>query len=256
VGLSSGVIAVAAGNASTCAVTAAGGVKCWGNGLRPGGDVPVDVPGLSPGVVAVALGTATGDEQACAVDSAGAALCWGSDVEGQLGDGTTTNGQVPAPVGVAGLSSGVVGISAGDSYTCAVTSAGTVECWGANVGVFTGATGRGSDVPVDIGGVSSGARAVSAGGGGHACVVTVAGAAQCWGANGAGQLGDDSTTSRLVPADVVGLSSGVLAISAGNGYTCALTVGGAVECWGTNDSGTLGDGSRIQSLVPVEVVGL
>jgi hypothetical protein len=81
-------------------------------------------------------------------------------------------------------------------------------------------------------------------------VVTVVGAGQCWGANGAGQLGDNSTTSRSVPADVVGLSSGVLAISAGDGYTCALTVAGAVKCWGT------GNGSTAQSLVPVEVVGL
>ena len=256
VGLSSGVIAIAAGNGYTCAVTAGGAVKCWGVNVRPGGDVPVDVPGLSPGVVAVSLGAATGDEQACVVTSAGAAQCWGSDVEGQLGNGALTNGQVPAPVGVMGLSSGVRSISAGDSYTCSVTIAGTVECWGANVGLFTGPQDRGSDVPLDVAGFSSGVEALSAGGGGAACVVTTAGAAQCWGENGVGQLGDNSTTSSLVPVDVVGLSSGVLAISAGSNYACAATVAGALECWGGNEEGQLGNGSTIPSLVPVDVVGL
>jgi alpha-tubulin suppressor-like RCC1 family protein len=98
--------------------------------------------------------------------------------------------------------------------------------------------------------------AAIAGGWSHTCALTAAGAVKCWGANGRGELGDGSTVDSPVPVDVVGSSSGVVAISAGLDETCAVTGGGAVECWGRNDSGQLGNGSTTKRPVPVEVVGL
>ena len=103
------------------------------------------------------------------------------------------------------------------------------------------------------------AKAVSAGGD-HTCVLTDSGGVKCWGQNGLGQLGDGARENSSVPVDVVGLGSGVAAISAGDNFgpdhSCALTDRGAVKCWGYNAYGQLGNGRREFSRVPVDVVGL
>ena len=93
-------------------------------------------------------------------------------------------------------------------------------------------------------------------GGGFVCALTRAGAVRCWGDNSRGQLGDGSTTDRSTPGEVVGLGSGVRSITAGGSHACALTVAGAVRCWGNNDHGQLGDGTTTDRSTPVEVAGL
>jgi hypothetical protein len=134
-GLATGVSAVSAGYAHTCALTSAGGVKCWGsngygelgNGTTTDSSTPLDVSGLASGVVALSGGS----YHTCAVASTGAAKCWGRNDDGQLGDGTTTNRS--APVDVSGLASGAVTVSArGLRHTCALTTAAGVTCWGNN----------------------------------------------------------------------------------------------------------------------------
>ena len=251
---------ISAGGGHTCALTAAGALKCWGrnhsgqlgNGLATNSAVPVDVLGLPSGVVAVSAGR---DESTCAVTAAGAVKCWGRNLYGQLGNGDQLPRYQPSVVDVVGLSSGVVAVSAGEYHTCALTSGGAVKCWGAN---DSGQLGNGSTykskIPVDVVGLSSGIVAVSAGAY-HTCALTSGGAVKCWGANHNGELGDGSATDSRRPVDVVSLSSGVVTISAGRGYTCARTAAGAAKCWGFNGDGRLGDGSTTNSPTPVDVVG-
>ena len=73
------------------------------------------------------------------------------------------------------------------------------------------------------------------------------------GGNHFGQLGDGTTTDSLTPKEVVGLTSGVAAVSAGDSHTCALGAAGGVKCWGYNSRSQLGVGTP--PLTPVDVAG-
>ena len=153
---------------------------------------------------------------------------------------------------------GITKIAAGNGHTCAVTTTGTVKCWGLN---FFGQLGDNSTTyratPVDvIAGQSlpplSGVSAITTGGN-HTCVL-IGGGAKCWGANDQGQLGDGSTTQRLTPVDVSGLTAGVVSITAAATHTCAVTSGGGAKCWGANLPSRLGDNTFNQSSTPVDVI--
>lgn len=93
-------------------------------------------------------------------------------------------------------------------------------------------------------------------GGEHACGITVGGELRCWGRNDTGQVGDGTRTDAYVSRAVIGLGSGVVSVTAGGNHTCALLSDGQVRCWGDNDKGQLGDGSRRDRLVPTAVPGL
>lgn len=90
----------------------------------------------------------------------------------------------------------------------------------------------------------------------HSCVLTRGGTVLCWGANASGQLGDGSTTQRLTPVAVIGLTNAETSIVAGQSHTCAITTGGGVVCWGENGDGQLGNNSTTDSPTPVQVSGL
>jgi len=253
------ITAIAAGNMHTCALTTAGGVKCWGyNEDGQLGDStiddryePTDVKGLASSVAAIALG----EVHTCALTTAGGVKCWGWNVNGQLGDGTNGNRRLE-PTDAKGLGSDVAAIAVGRTHTCALTTAGGVKCWGWNdYGQLGDGTTDNQLEPTDVNGLASGVAAISAGYG-HTCALTTAGGVKCWGYNRFGQLGDGTTDNRLEPTDVKGLASGVAAISAGYGHTCALTTAGGVKCWGHNRFGQLGDGTTDNRLEPTDVKGL
>jgi alpha-tubulin suppressor-like RCC1 family protein len=120
-----------------------------GDGTTVGGGTPVQVSAVGF-LVMMAGGTTPnsgGRSHTCALSTIGRILCWGLNDQGQLGDGTTTDRLVPAPV----LSNEVfVAVGAGDRFTCAMTPDRRVFCWGTNASgeLGTGAAGGFSAVPV------------------------------------------------------------------------------------------------------------
>jgi alpha-tubulin suppressor-like RCC1 family protein len=226
-----GVIAIAAGAAHTCALLSNHTVKCWGlntfgqlgDGMSTGPEtctaggtygcssLPVVVTGLS-GVTAITAGHG----HTCALFSGGTVECWGDNAYGELGNGSCTGPQQCAntdgayacsttPVVVPGLS-GVTAIAAGDegTHTCALLSGGSVECWGSGE---MGALGNGMTV------------------GPQTCT---------W--------GSFNYTAFTTPVAVSGLS-GATSVAAGQDVSCALVSGGGIACWGANYLGQLGDGT-------------
>jgi alpha-tubulin suppressor-like RCC1 family protein len=215
----SGAVAIAAGSDQTCVIVSGGGVDCWGanafgelgyGSTNPASE-PVPVGGVGgSGVLSGAVAIAAGDGQTCAVVSGGGVDCWGRNGFGELGNGTTTNSDVPVQVvGVAGsgMLSGGVAVTAGSFHTCAVVSGGGVDCWGVNPqGELGNGTTTNSDVPVQVVGVAgsgtlSGAVAIAAGSF-HTCVIVSGGGVDCWGLNGSGQLGNGTTNDSFVPVPV------------------------------------------------------
>jgi alpha-tubulin suppressor-like RCC1 family protein len=205
-GLAEGVVGIAAGGNHTCALTRAGGLKCWGSnkygelgdGSLENRPEPVDVSGLAAGVDSFSLG----GFHTCAI--VGAVLqCWGWNAYGQLGDSTPTDRAVP--VEVRWLAGTAAFVSAGSDFTCAILRAGNLRCWGN--GEF-GQLGDGGaavhHTPVDVQGLRSRVLLLDAGFY-SACAVTADGVLKCWGNNLYGQLGDGSTANRGVPVDVIGL---------------------------------------------------
>ncbi len=254
-GLTSGVRAIAAARAHTCALTTGGGVKCWGYG-RFGqlGDgtgkhrkTPVDVVGLTSGVKAIAVGSYF----SCALLTGGSVRCWGQNYYDQLGNPDA--GKIStSPVGVEGLPP-VTAISAGDSHVCALTTEGGVMCWGGNYRGELGNVETGyasTPVPRDVDGLTSGVAAISAGGL-HTCALLVTGKVMCWGDDRFGQLGDGRFQEyRTEPAEVIKLRGEATAISAGALHTCALVARGRLMCWGHNDYSQVGPGLNGDAYYP------
>jgi hypothetical protein len=157
---------------------------------------------------------------------------------------------------VNGLAAATSTLSAGEGHTCALLSAGQVECWGWNE---FGQLGDGSRIDRAPAGLTVSLPSVTAvaAGGRHVCALTATDRrVRCWGANSHGQAGRRISARLVVPTPVEGLDAGAEAVSAGARHTCALTISGLVACWGANDSGQAGTGTASKHSDPRVASGL
>ncbi|MFI1469580.1 RCC1 domain-containing protein [Streptomyces wuyuanensis] len=177
---------------------------------------------------------------------------WGINLQGQLGDGTTTNH--PTPGTVAGITTATK-VATGAVHSLAVLKDGTVRAWGDNSnGQLGDGTNADSSLPVQVSGIGT-ATAVAAGEF-HSLALLRDGTVRAWGDNNFGQLGNGTNADSNVPVTVTGLT-GVKAIAAGDDFSLALLRDGTVRTWGDNNFGQLGNGNApTDSNVPVQVVNL
>ena len=204
-----------------------------------------------------------GMSNTCAVASDNKAYCWGNNISGALGNNSTTNFSIPVAVNTEGVLAGKIIKSISDSniHTCAIASDDKAYCWGAgSSGQLGNGTTSMTKVPVAVNttGVLAGKtiKQISAGSM-HTCAIASDDKAYCWGNNNFGVLGNGSTVNSSVPVAVN--TTGVLAgktikqISAGSSHTCAIASDDKAYCWGDGYPGQLGNGSTVNSSVPVHV---
>ncbi|MCG2661385.1 MAG: RCC1 repeat-containing protein [Kiritimatiellae bacterium] len=200
---------------------------------------------------------AAGENHSLVLKDDGTVWAWGCNYSGQLGDGTwvSTN----RPVQVSDLSE-VSAVAGGGNYSLALKNDGAVWAWGTNSqGQLGDGTWTTTNRPVQVVGLSE--VTVIAGSGsanGFSLALKNNGTVWAWGCNENGQLGDGTTNNANQPVQVVGLSD-VKAIAGGggaNGFSLALKNDGTIWAWGNNTYGQLGDGTTINKVSPIQVVGL
>lgn len=266
------LVLTAVASVSSAAQPTGGDIYSWGANL--GGQLGTgETNDKSTVPVALKLGAApqgtkwtvfdTGQQYTCALDPQGTAYCWGGNAQGQLGNGTKDNSNLPVAVDTSGVLAGktLVDISAGGAQTCALDSDGKAYCWGFNLfGGLGDGTENESTVPVavDTSGVLSGKTLTKiVAGFYYACAMDSNGAAYCWGYGSNGQLGDGEKKNSKLPVavDTSGALSGktLATLTAGLFQTCGLTTDGEAYCWGGNGSGQLGNGTKSDGLVPTAV---
>ncbi|HEX5059560.1 MAG TPA: hypothetical protein VFV99_09385 [Kofleriaceae bacterium] len=258
----------------SCALLSDDTAKCWGNndGAQLGvgdyqsrGDMPGEMGDQLP-TVQLAAGThitalVVGHYHGCAL-VAGSVRCWGSNDTSQNGYGDSIARDTVAelttlPAVDLGPGFTVAKLSAGFNWTCAISTAQTVKCWGyqPNGELGLGDTQTRGDAPSDMGAalpvvdVGAPVDLIDAGYF-HACAL-LADRVKCWGGGANGALGSGNMMDRGVapgqmgaalPFVDLGTNARVTALSAGDRFTCAVLVGGDVKCWGYNNVGQLGLG--------------
>ena len=188
---------------------------------------------------ATALSSSSQGDASCIVKSDGSLWCWGTNGCGSLGVTGAQFEAAPVAIPRDGLGSGVKSVSLGWGTTCAVQQSGAAACWGNPLPSDVSSCSE-MPTPTPIAGLPSNISAIAVGYD-HACALSADESAWCWGANTAGQLGDGTTVDHSTAAPVIGLTSGVTAISTGHSDSCALKSDGSLWCWGWNNYGELGD---------------
>jgi hypothetical protein len=228
---------VAAGGVHTCVLPSDDQPRCWGR--APEGAGAAAARGTSP--LATVSSISAGVLDVCVVTIDSAVFCW------RAGSPPSTGARADLPANIA-----AVQVVAGAYHRCALSSYGSVYCWGANTqGQLGNGTTADSDTTLGVPGLPT--IATLAGGWLHTCALARTGVAFCWGSNASGQLGGGDVAG-MGPMRVA-TAERMIAISAGSAHTCALTDAGAAICWGANSAGQLGTGGTAAARAPAAVEG-
>ena len=284
IGIGGGTTIVAGGN-HTCVLTD-GDVWCWGqnsqgqlgDGSRTDRNIPVKV-------LSNVLDITAGLDYTCAIMNYGQVMCWGNNDQGQVADGTRIDRTTPVR---AALISSISNVDAGRNQSCGLTDAGLLRCLnGGNARDLGGVIpepGQSPEINLDVAVnrfgtlvmalIENGVPVAFQGGRfeaindvrhaldvdsglGHVCALIEDGTVSCWGSNSYGQLGRNSKISSSDPQLVLNVSS-AWQLAVGKNHACVLITSAIpgkddIQCWGLNSDGQLGNGTYVNSLIPVFV---
>jgi alpha-tubulin suppressor-like RCC1 family protein len=292
-GVLADVQVVSAGGEHTCALDAAGAIRCAGFNRRGQlGDArpitsgaPVQVSGVENAVM-----LAAGARHTCAAQANGDVLCWGENDNGEAGNGSYQPAQT-VPHIVYGVAKPTQ-LVAGAEHTCMLMEGGVTACWGNNgSGRLGDGTQTSSAQPREmlfVGGsptklaagdeasfaiVNGDARCWGEGfgitpttitnvagiGAGyvHVCTLETDKTVSCYGENTRYQLGDGTQMTRAAPGvQAMGVTNAVEVLVRGE-QSCARIGDGTIKCWGLNESGRLGVGNTNYTIqTPTAVQGM
>jgi alpha-tubulin suppressor-like RCC1 family protein len=247
---------VSPGKDHTAAIKTDGTLWTWGSNIAGGLGDGTTTSRCSPGT------TAGGGTNWCAVKAAncftvaiktdGTLWAWGLNSQGALGDGTSIS--KTSPVTTAGGGNNWRTVTAGDSWTAAIKTDGTLWTWGNNSSGFLGdntITNRCSPGTTIAGG--SDWCLVSAGRC-HTSAIKTDGTLWGWGLNIQGQIGDGTIVSRSSPVTVAGGGTTWCGVAASR-HTIAVKTDGTLWTWGYNGAGRLGTGNQTNRSSPGTTLG-
>ncbi len=254
-------VGLSTGHSSACAVSSRGEVWCWGSNNKfqaAAKNSLFESTPLRVSSISNATQVAVGREHACALLQVKRVVCWGSNEYGQLGTGfeKETIATSPIPEYVNGVVD-VESIFAGDDHNCAITASRELFCWGYN---NRGQLGQPSSTENLV---SNGRLVIAHGekvaienvvdaglGTAHTCVVTATGFVYCWGTNFNGQLAQGWRVDKSSTPLLVGSLTNIRKIDSSGNSICVSDVNKIMQCWGSGESGQLGNLDTVDFAVP------
>lgn len=252
-------VSVSAGKFHVLALKADGTLWAWGrNSEGQLGDTtvlgrrdPVKVGGTDKTNTATWIAFSAGGTHSMGIQKDGSLWTWGANVDGQLGNASTSSTPVSTP---AKIGTGVYNaVSAGASHSMAIATNGTLWGWGANGSGQLGnnATGGSVSAPRQVSPDSD--WNIVAAGGLHTLAIRKDGTLWAWGSNADGQLGDGGGADDVLSPKQIGLDRTWVAVSAGDGHSAGLKADNSLWTWGRNADGQLGNGRTVTSPIPVNI---
>lgn len=246
-----GFVALAAGEAHTCGLDAAGAAYCWGSDRD--GQLGLGAPAVErcgalpcatrPQPLAGNLrfhAIAAGHRFTCGLTVNDVVYCWGLNDAGQLGTQadreTCVEGRCSHTPLAEASGRTFAAITAGLAHVCALDRAGATFCWGWDGPAGTG-QGHHSTFTPDAYFVQAPTFRHLTAGGYHTCGLRGDGSGYCWGIDAIGAGPTQLEANQPVP-----VTGGIRfrSIRAGRNSTCGLDTDDAAYCWGPNPNGEIG----------------
>jgi|TARA_B110000438_G_scaffold26535_1_gene25291 hypothetical protein len=245
--------ALSQGNSHFCAILDDGSVSCWGRNnkgqLGDGTNTNQNSPtSVDLGINKTAVSISSGLDFTCALLNTGEVSCWGDNSFGVFANGATSNSNVPVIVNHS-IGERVVSISTPGYSVCAISSTGSISCWGYSY-TISSPNGELTNGSVSLS-LPSGRSAVSLDGtNSHACAILDNGSISCWGVNTYGQVGNGECSSVIpssgcsgsntnIPQNLdtssINFTGNMIAVSSGLESTCSISDVYQIYCWGNQN---------------------